>query len=179
MLPLDYTKEKGNTMLEKKVIDLLAGDPIKFGELEFSQSLFALPEKWYADFTKAQLRNKFVEKDGKQVRTDVVEKIIVPAYDADVVEALAKVGQGHEQLKSLDVVITGDIDRVCTLVENEHVGPIRLLGIKIKPKWVSRIDNDGNRTGSWNDIQVVADKVEIVTENKGNDNSGKPSMPKI
>ena len=163
-----------------KKIDLTTVEQLNLKTLDFEMNQFHLPENFYANFPSAQKKMVFVQgEDGKQKASDDVEKVIVPAYDADLVETLKKVGQNHEKLKSLDIAITEGLGNALALIEEEYVGRVVFTGLKVRPKWVQRIDNEGKRSGSWNDVQVIAEKVEKVRGNKTSDNSGKAAMPKI
>ena len=147
---------EGESRIIMDTINLIAGDHFKFGDLEFDLKQFELPEGTFADFSKAQAKMRFDEVNGENVNSGEVNKIILPVYDVDVVEALAKVGQSHEQLKAMEVVVTDNLHMVSALIKDGYAGEVTLSGIKIKPKWIQRPNG-----GSWGGVQVVAENVEV------------------
>ena len=61
------------------IINLLAGDSFKFGDLLFDASQFEVPKNLYGDFSRAVVKNAYKEVNGKQIQTGEIDKILLPS----------------------------------------------------------------------------------------------------
>ena len=137
-------------------INLFANtETIKLGELSFDLNQFSLPKTFFVDFSKASLKNKWETINGENKQTDILEKIVIPTYNGDVVKVITEAGESHESLKSVDVTIMDNLEAVKLLIDKNYCGNVKFQSLTAKPKWVSL-----GGSGSFNDVRLVAQKVE-------------------
>lgn len=103
------------------------------------------------------MNNKYKEVNGEKVKTEEITKVSCEALDVDKVKVLTEMGISTDDLKSINLDIVGNVDKVAKLTHSEELlnVPVELIQPKVRLAWnMSR--------SKWLGVKLVCEDIKIL-----------------
>lgn len=128
---------------------------LKIGQLDLDMKQFDVPKKLH--ILSAKVNNKYKEVNGEEVKTEEITKVSCEALDVDKVKVLTEMGISTDDLKSINLDIVGNVDKVAKLTHSEELlnVPVELIQPKVRLAWnMSR--------SKWLGVKLVCEDIKIL-----------------
>ena len=128
---------------------------LKIGTLDLDMSQFDIPKK--VVILSAKVNNRYNDVNGEKIKTEEVTKIACTALDADKVKVLTEMGISTDDLKSINLDIVGNVDKVAKLTHSEELlnVPVELIQPKVRLAWNMARSN-------WAGVKLVCEDIKIL-----------------
>ena len=114
---------------------------------------FDVPNVVMVDFTTARARYAY---NANRERTDHIEKYTVQGVDEKVYQALKNVGVNMSDVKTINIELTGDFDKIDDCIDKKLLVGVELTNVAVKLQWV-----DGSRNAGYKALKLVASGFKI------------------
>ena len=114
---------------------------------------FDVPKIMKVDFTTARAGYAY---NANRERTDHIEKYTVQGVDEKVYQALKNVGVNMSDVKTINIELTGDFDKIDDCIDKKLLVGVELTNVAVKLQWV-----DGSRNAGYKAMKLVASGFKI------------------
>ena len=114
---------------------------------------FDVPKIMKVDFTTARAGYAY---NANRERTDHIEKYTVQGVDEKVYQALKNVGVNMSDVKTINIELTGDFDKIDDCIDKKLLVGVELTNVAVKLQWV-----DGSRNAGYKALKLVASEFKI------------------